>query len=45
MPETNEKNTKGTTINKRRFLNTCPPRLKIYFSTARNTSTGICAWK
>ena len=45
IPETNEKNTKGTTINKRRFLNTCPPRLKMYFSTARNTSTGICAWR
>ena len=32
IPETSEKKTKGTTIKSRRFLKTCPPRLKTYFS-------------
>ena len=32
MPETKEKKTRGTTINKSRFLNIWPPRLNRYFS-------------
>ena len=30
MPETKEKKTSGTTINKSKFLNICPPRLNRY---------------
>tara|TARA_B100001063_G_C16615874_1_gene478151 strand:+ start:700 stop:870 length:171 start_codon:yes stop_codon:yes gene_type:complete len=38
MPETKEKKTRGTTINKRRFLNICPPRLKRYFSIPKKNN-------
>ena len=41
MPETKEKKTSGTTINRRRFLNIWPPRLNKYFSMPRNTVSDI----
>ena len=41
MPETREKKTRGTTINKSRFLKICPPKLKRYFSMPRKTDCEI----
>ena len=41
MPETKEKNTRGTTINNNRFLNIWPPRLNRYFSMPKKTDSDI----
>ena len=41
MPETKEKNTRGTTINSNRFLNICPPRLNRYFSMPKKTDSDM----
>tara|TARA_B100000575_G_scaffold187265_1_gene150862 strand:- start:29 stop:262 length:234 start_codon:yes stop_codon:yes gene_type:complete len=45
MPETKEKKTSGTTINKSRFLNIWPPRLNKYFSMPRKIDSDMKSWK